>query len=267
MFRCAGVHHRRPRHHENFPFAIARALEFARHLPNYRTLRLLDRNVGHEFKSICACSRSLDRRNANALMAGDDLHSLPHFVKFYSRGAPRFAIHRDSAIHDRGMHFDFFAIESDEGLLVGRDIKIGRKNSVRWRGCELHVHLFSDFCAVLPESQDEFIERFVGWTGNLDPSITLVGAPLADFDLPDFEISAGAKNLIEDLWQNQRIDNMSAQLNRFQKHPQNLAEESERASQPNQGLESKSQETRKLNFNRGSSFADYGGQVTRVNAD
>src|ERR1700730_15759033 len=207
MFRCAGMHHRRPRHHENSSLAVARALEFARHLPNYRTLRLLDRNVGHEFENICACSRSLDRRNANALMARDDLHSLPHFVKFHSRGAPRFAIHRDSAIHDRGLHFNL--------------------------------------CAMLPESQDEFIERFMGWTGNLDPSVTLIGAPLADFDLPDFEISAGAKDLIEDLWQNQRIDNVTAQLNRLRKHPQNLAEGSERASQPNQGLESGSQETGK----------------------
>src|SRR4029077_2576079 len=94
----------------------------------------------------------------------------------------------------------------------------------------------------------ELIERFVGWTGNLDPSVTLVGAPLADFDLPDFEISAGAKNLIEDLRQNQRIDNVTAQLNRLRKHPQNLAEGSERASQPKQGLESGSQETRKPNF-------------------
>jgi hypothetical protein len=102
---------------------------------------------------------------------------------------------------------------------------------------------------MLPESQDEFIERFMGWTGNLDPSVTLIGAPLADFDLLDFEISAGAKDLIEDLWQNQRIDDMTAQLNRLRKHPQNLAEGSERASQPNQGLESGSQETRKLNFN------------------
>src|ERR1700680_2296124 len=258
MFRCAGVHHRWSRHYENFSFAVARALEFARHLPNHRALRLFDRNVGHEFKSIGACSRSLDRRNANALMAGDDLHSLPYFVKFYSRGAPRFAIHRDSAIHDRGMHFDFFAIESDEGLLVGRDIKIGRKNPVRRRGCELHVHLFSDFCAVLPKSQDELIERFVGWTGNLDPSVTLVGAPLADFDLPDFEISTGAKNLIEDLRQNQRIDNVTAQLNRLRKHPQNLADGSQRASQAKQGLESGSQETRKLDFKP---------RITRINAD
>jgi hypothetical protein len=70
----------------------------------------------------------------------------------------------------------------------------------------------------------------------------LVGAPLADFDLPDFEIAAGAKNLIEDLRQNQRIDNMTAQLNRLRKHPQNLAERSKRASQPKQGLESGSQE-------------------------
>src|SRR5712692_9217647 len=213
MFRCAGVHDRRPRYHKNFSLAFTRALEFACHLPNYRALRLLDRNGGHEFESICTCSRSLDRRDANALMAGDDLHYLPHVVKFYSRSASRFAIHRDSAIHDRGMHFDFFAIESDEGLLVGCNRKTCRKNSLRRRGCELHVHLFCDLCAVLPESQNELIERFVGGTGNLDPSVTLVGAPLADFDLPDFEISAGAKNLIEDLRQNQRLDTMTAQLN------------------------------------------------------
>jgi hypothetical protein len=96
---------------------------------------------------------------------------------------------------------------------------------------------------MLPKSQDELIERFMCWTGNLDPSVTLIGAPLADFDLPDFKISAGAKNLIEDLWQNQRIDDVAAQLNRLRKHPQSLAEGSKRASQPKHGLESGDQET------------------------
>jgi hypothetical protein len=40
-----------------------------------------------------------------------------------------------------------------------------------------------------------------------------------------------SQNLIQHLWQNERVDDVSAQLDRFRKHPQNLAEESGRASE------------------------------------
>jgi hypothetical protein len=39
------------------------------------------------------------------------------------------------------------------------------------------------------------------------------------------------QDLVQHLWQNERVDDVTAQLERFGKHPQNLAEESGRASE------------------------------------
>ena len=42
------------------------------------------------------------------------------------------------------------------------------------------------------------------------------------------------QDLIQHFWQNKRINNVSAQLDRFGEHPQNLAEETGRASEREQ---------------------------------
>src|SRR5207249_3635543 len=67
---------------------------------------------------------------------------------------------------------------------------------------------------------------------DLDSCEALVGTFFADLDLAYLEICAVSQNLIQHLRQNKRIDDMTAQLDRLRKHPQNLAEDTDRASEP-----------------------------------
>src|SRR4030095_1005933 len=83
---------------------------------------------------------------------------------------------------------------------------------------------------MLPQSQNEFIKRFARWRRNLDACKALIRAPLADLDLGDLEIRAARQDLVQHFGQNKRVDDMTAQLDRFRNHPQNLPEESGHAS-------------------------------------
>ena len=113
--------------------------------------------------------------------------------------------------------------DADESLLIGRDVKICRKNAVRRRGCELRIFVFDNFRAVLPQSQDEIVERFVRIGGDFDPRKALIDAILPDFDLVDLEIAAMRQDFVEHLRQDQRIDNMSPQFNGFRNHRPKVA--------------------------------------------
>ena len=100
-------------------------------------------------------------------------------------------------------------------MLIGRDIKVGWENPVRRRGRELDIGVFHHFGAVLTQTQDELIECRVGGSRDFNPGETLVDALLTDLDLVDFESAAGAEDLIEHLRQNERIDDVTTQLDRL----------------------------------------------------
>jgi hypothetical protein len=53
---------------------------------------------------------------------------------------------------------------------------------------------------------------------------------LANFDVDNLKVRAARQNLIEHFGQNERIDNVPAQLDCFGEHPQSLAEASNDAS-------------------------------------
>jgi hypothetical protein len=94
----------------------------------------------------------------------------------------------------------------------------------------LGVAFFGDFSAMLPQAQDQIIERFTRFRRYFNPRKTLVGTLLSDFNLRDLEIRTSGQNLIEHLRQNQGIDDVSAQFDCFGKHRRNLPERNPRAS-------------------------------------
>src|SRR5437899_167772 len=122
-------------------------------------------------------------------MADHDRHPFSNFVKLYCRGAACLSIGHDSAILDRWNHFDLASVEVDKGLLIRRDVKVRRKNSVAGCRGKPYVNLLRNFRTMLPQSQHEFIERLVRRAGNFDPGVTLVGATFTNFDFLDFKIS------------------------------------------------------------------------------
>ena len=114
-----------------------------------------------------------------------------------------FAIDRDGAIHHRAMHLDFFAADTHKRLLIRRHVKVSRENAIGRRLGQLHIRALAQFSAMLPETQQQFIQRFACLGGNFDSRETLVRASLADLDLSDFEIRAARKDLIQHLRQNE----------------------------------------------------------------
>jgi hypothetical protein len=79
----------------------------------------------------------------------------------------------------------------------------------------LRISAFDNFGAVLPQSQNEFVERFPGFGRDFDSREALVGPLFSDLDLANLEIRAVRQNLIQHLRQNERINNVTAQLDRF----------------------------------------------------
>ena len=86
------------------------------------------------------------------------------------------------------------------------------------------------FGPVLAKTQDQPVKRLAGFRGYFNSGKALVRPLLANFDLGNFEIRAVGQNLIQHLRQNQRVNDMPAQLDRFRKHPQSLAKENDHAS-------------------------------------
>jgi hypothetical protein len=79
----------------------------------------------------------------------------------------------------------------------------------------LCLSAFDNFGAVLSQSQNQFVERFSGFGRDFDPREALIGSLFSDLDLANLEIRAVGQNLIQHLRQNKRINNVTAQLDRF----------------------------------------------------
>jgi hypothetical protein len=115
-------------------------------------------------------------------------------------------------------------------LLIRRHIEIGRKNSVGRGAGDLRICTLHYLGALLTETQDQLVQRLACFGRHFDSRETLVGSLSADIDLSNLEVRAVGQNLIQHLRQNQRVDDMPAQLDRFRRHLQNLAVRSGRAS-------------------------------------
>jgi hypothetical protein len=94
--------------------------------------------------------------------------------------------------------------------LISRHVKIAGKNSVCRRDGELYICTLNHFGSVLAKAQNQFVKRFACFGGHFNSRETLVRAPFPNLDLPDLEIRAMGQNLIQNLRQNKRINNMPA---------------------------------------------------------
>ena len=61
---------------------------------------------------------------------------------------------------------------------------------------------------VLSQEQDQFVERFARFGGDLDSGETLVRPFFANLNFGNLEIRAVGQNLIQHFRQNERIDNV-----------------------------------------------------------
>src|SRR4029453_8830822 len=223
VFAGARPHNCRPADDRNSTFRFAHVLQFATELADHGRLRFVGIDDGvDELKEIGARRRTLHRNNANTLMTDYDFIIFADVEKLYRSGGTFLSVNSNRAIHHRRPDFDLLAVKPNERLLVGCNIEIARENSVRGGPGQLRVRAFDNFGAVLPPSQNELVERFSCLGRDFHSREALVHAFFPDLDLANLEIRAVRQNLIEHLRQNKRIDNVTAQLDRFRKHLRSL---------------------------------------------
>ena len=161
MPACAGAHDRRSGDNGDFAAGAMRASQFLGDLANDGRLRFLRINdVVNELKRIGVRCGSLHRHNPDSLVSDNNLVAFFDVEKLNGTRAAFFPINRDCAIDDRGRHLDLLAVEAHKRLLVGRDVELGRKNSVGWSRRNLSVCPLHYFGALLAKTQDQLVQRF-----------------------------------------------------------------------------------------------------------
>ena len=122
--------------------------------------------------------------------------ALAHIIKLHR---PRCSIvDRDRAIHHGGANFDFFVVDSDKGLLICRDIKVVRKNTVGGRRRELRVDSLSHFCAMLKQAKEQLSisASSVGAVTSIFAKLWSIRF-LADLDFADLKCRPLGQDLIQ----------------------------------------------------------------------
>ena len=143
-------------------------------------------------------------------MTDHNFVSLVNIEKLDRTGGFFFSIKRNCAVDHCGLHLDFFTVEADKRLLISCHVEIAGEDSVRRRASELHVCTLNHFGSVLAKTQHQFVKRFACLSGHFNPCEALVCASFANLDLPDLEIRAVSQNLIQNLRQNERINDVPA---------------------------------------------------------
>jgi hypothetical protein len=141
-------------------------------------------------------------------MTHDNFVSLVDVEEFDRPGVAFFSINGNCAIDHCGPHLDFPAAKANERLLISCHVEIAGKNSVRGRAGKPHICALNDFGSVLAKAQYQFIHPFVCFRRDFNPREALVRTPFPDLDLVYLEICAMGQNLIQDLRQNERINNV-----------------------------------------------------------
>ena len=113
------------------------------------------------------------------------------------------------------LHLDPLFVEANQSREIRRGVKMVGKNSVG--GCRLKSNGLR-FClerqgAVLFDFSQDFFEQFLSGRVDLNPRRAAVGAAMADVNIEDLKLGAEIDNEIEDLGKDQRVDNVTGNLN------------------------------------------------------
>src|SRR5437868_15476935 len=105
----------------------------------------------------------------------------------------------------------------DECLLIGRDVEAFRENAISGRLGQAQLLLLDYFGAMLTQPADNFIHGRRGWPRYIDAGVAGVVPLAANLNLANGESAAVGEDFIQHLWQDQRVDDMAAQLDLFGK--------------------------------------------------
>src|SRR5215475_6373653 len=167
-------------------------------------------NVVDELKRVCVCSGSLYRHNTDSLVSHNNRVAFFDIEKLNRPRTALLPVNGDGAINDPGRHLDLLTVEANKSLLVGSDVELEWEHTVSWSGGNLSVCPLHYFGALLAKTQDELVQRFACFGGHFDSGKALIRAFPADLDFSDFEVPAVRQNLVEHLWQDERINDVTA---------------------------------------------------------
>ena len=215
MTRRPGVHESRPSHHQD-------PTSFGPHpdhrlgdLSNEQTLGLLGRHrARHELKWL-ARHAPLHGHDLHPGMVDHDQVAFFHPVHGNGFRTAALRVYPDGAVHLGMLHLDPLFVEANQSREIRRGVKMVGKNSVG--GCRLKSNGFR-FClerqgAVLFDFSQDFFEQFLSGRVDLNPRRATVGTAMADVNIEDLKLGAEIDNEIEDLGKDQRVDNVTGNLN------------------------------------------------------
>src|SRR5437588_7435538 len=213
MLARSRVDQRRPGHHQNLPAGLAGQSYLRGDLLNDSSFGFFARDIaGHKLEGAGPFRRALYRNDADAMVANGNAHAFAHLGKLDGLGFLFLEIDSDTAIHRGRLRFDPFAIQMNEGLLVGGHVKVRWENAIGRGRHEFDSGLLDYVCAMLPQSPDHGIDALWRRTEDINQRVTWVVPLSANFDIANGECATAGQNLVQHLRQNQRVNEVSAQL-------------------------------------------------------
>src|SRR5262249_53033972 len=208
---CACAHDGRSRDNCDFTASATNASQFFGDLANDGRFGFLGvYDVVDELKWVCVRSGSLHWHNTDPLVSDNNPVAFFDIEKLNRSRTALLPVNGDGAINDPGRHLDLLTVEANKSLLVGSDVELEWEHTVSWSGGNLSVCPLHYFGALLAKTQDELVQRFACFGGHFDSGKALIRAFPADLDFSDFEVPAVRQNLVEHLWQDERINDVTA---------------------------------------------------------
>ena len=208
----AGVDDRRAAHEQDLlPLGAGRP-DRVDHAPDADRLGLLARNGRAHEAEHADFTRPFDRQHAHPRMADHDRHADRHVAHRNAARLAAGAVDDDPAVHLLVVDVDPAAAETDLGRLVGRAVKPFGKRTGDVGRDHRGVFGMNRRGAVLDQIAQDGLEHFLIVGPDRDPRIARIGAAHADLALADLERAAHQQDAIQDLGQEQRVDDVTANL-------------------------------------------------------
>src|SRR5262249_43524091 len=127
-------------------------------------------------------------------------------------GGAAVGVDQDAAVHLLVLDLDPLAVQADLGAVVGGAVKALRKGAVHVGGDGDAVAGADRHGAVVVDGVEDLAQGVGRGGAHLKLGVAVVGLPLADVDVLDDVGAAVRQDLVEDLGQEERVDDVAVQL-------------------------------------------------------
>ena len=220
---AAGMHDGRSADEQSLAAACASAEQLVGDLPDGHALGLFGRDGAvHELERLPLGRRTLLGKHAHTAVPNDQRRTQLHVAHGHAacRGAAR--LDGDTAVHFLIGDVDPMATDSQLGPLVGGAVKPLGKSAVHVGWHQLAILLGGWRSPVVADLRKDFAQQLRVGRADFYQGETRIETCLADRDLLDLESSAGRRNQIENLGQDQAVDDVPADLHVFDEFGRNM---------------------------------------------